>query len=389
MTPHNFTHDIVAVFRKDVKQVVVQLFFGKGPAFLPLSGLPDLEDKLRGLEFNLVGKGVSALGFIVGSGQVKFDRPTLIAEVIHPRIAFGQAAIDVEIAREGWSQCVHLEWGSCPREHCVRFEQGMSVFDEDEIKRLCQVYARDHPKESSIDCSRSAEDVWKDLQTRLASKCKTGRAECIVSSLLRRPRAPKEWTVNREEWLSSDDIDAVEKNFSDVFVDYYYVGSVPIDFDLKDETRKCIVSTLCSLNLTELSKRGKHQIGIVINTDTHDGPGQHWVAVFCDIRPELEYPRITYFDSYAHVPESEIKTLMKRWKREWDATGVHSKPMKLTFNKTRHQFKDSECGMYCLYFHYACLIGLPMHDRIPDDVINAFRNLLFRMPGPNKPSEKE
>jgi hypothetical protein len=71
---------------------------------------------------------------------------------------------------------------------------------------------------------------------------------------------------------------------------------------------------------------------------------------------------------------------MKRWKEQWDATGIHKKPMKLRYNKTRHQFKDSECGMYCVYFHYACLIDLSMKTRIPDDVINAFRNLLFRMP---------
>ena len=265
----------------------------------------------------------------------------------------------------------------------------MSVFDDEEIARLCKVYNREHPKETPIDCGNSAEDTWHTLQKRLASQCKTGRAECIVSSLLRRPRAPKEWTLNREEWLSSDDIDAVEKNYQDVFADYYYVGSVPMDFDLQDETRKCLVSTLCSLKLPELYKKGKERIGIVVNTDPHDGPGQHWVAVFCDLRRELEYPRVTYFDSYAHSPEPEIKALMKRWKEQWDVTGVHSKPMKMTFNTTRHQYKDSECGMYCLYFHYACLMNIPMAERMPDDVINAFRNLLFRMPAPNKSSTKE
>jgi hypothetical protein len=265
----------------------------------------------------------------------------------------------------------------------------MSVFDEQEIKRLCEVYNREHPRETPINCDKSAEDIWRDLQHRLGAKCKTGRAECIVSSLLRRPRAPKEWTLNREEWLSSDDIDAVEKNYMDVFADYAYIGTVPMDFDLQDETRKCLVSTLCSLKLPDMVKKGKERIGIVINTDPHDGPGQHWVAVFCDLRRELEYPRVTYFDSYAHKPEPEIKILMKRWAEQWDATGVHANPMKLTFNKTRHQYKDSECGMYCLYFHYACLMNIPMDERMPDDVINAFRNLLFRMPSVNKASDKE
>ncbi len=256
----------------------------------------------------------------------------------------------------------------------------MSIFDEDEIARLCKVYNREHPRETPIDCDQPSDVVWDELQSRLAARCKTGRAECIVASLLKRPKAPKEWSLNRYEWLSSDDIDVIEKNYQDVFSEYHYIGTVPIDFDLSNETKQCLVSTLCNIRLPELYKKKKQRVGIVINTDPHDGPGQHWVAVFCDIRPELEYPRFTYFDSYGMDPEPEIKTLMRRWKTQWDATGIHSKPMKLTYNKTRHQYKDSECGMYCLYFHYACLMNLPMDERMPDDVMNAFRNFLFRMP---------
>jgi hypothetical protein len=255
----------------------------------------------------------------------------------------------------------------------------MSVFDEEEIERLRSVYNKENSKEKPIPAG-NAEVTWRELQSRLRDKCHTGRAECIVASLLRRPKAPKEWSVNRYEWLSSDDIDAIEKNYMELFADYYYVATVPIDFDLKSETQKCLVSALCSLKLKDIYDNGKQRIGIVINTDPHDGPGQHWVAVFCDIRPELEYPRVTYFDSYANKPEPEIKTLMKRWKEQWDKTGIHKNGMKMTYNKTRHQYKDSECGMYCLYFHYACLMNLPMNERIPDDVINAFRNLLFQMP---------
>lgn len=255
----------------------------------------------------------------------------------------------------------------------------MSWLDEDEVERLRTVYNKEHSREKAI-AKGDTEKVWGELRQRLEAKCKTGRAECIVASLLRRPKAPSEWAVNRYEWLSSDDIDAIEKSYEELFPDYAFIGSVPIDFDLQSETRKCLVSTLCSMKLPELAKKGKHRIGIVVNTDPHDGPGQHWVCVFCDIRPELEYPRMTYFDSYAQVPEAEIKELMRRWKKQWDAAGVHKNPMKLTYNKTRHQYKDSECGMYCVYFHYACLMNLPMGKRIPDDVINSFRNLLFRVP---------
>jgi hypothetical protein len=261
----------------------------------------------------------------------------------------------------------------------------MSWLDEDAVENLRTVYNKEHKKEIPIPPGH-AEEVWNRLTNRLREKCKTGSAECIVASLMNRPKAPTEWALNRYEWLSSDDIDAIEKNYMKVFSDYFYVGTVPIDFDLQTETRKCLVSALCDMKIPELYKRGKHRFGIVINTDPHDGPGQHWICVFCDVRPELEYPRMTYFDSYANKPEKEIQVLMQRWKAQWDATKIHKQPMKLTYNKTRHQYKDSECGMYCLYFHYACLMNIPMEERMPDDVINGFRSLLFRIP---KISNKE
>lgn len=256
----------------------------------------------------------------------------------------------------------------------------MSLFDSDTVNNLVSVYNERYPKER-VPKGGDTDETWKLLKTRLQSKCKTGRAECIVASLLKRPKAPKEWALNRYEWLSSDDIDAIESNYEELFPDYHYVGTVPIDFDLKDDAmRTCIVSTLCSLNIKELHKKGKHRIGIVINTDPHDGPGQHWVCVYADIRPELEYPQMTYFDSYAMKPEPEIKRLMQRWKSQMDSIRIHPNPMKLRYNKTRHQYKDSECGMYCLYFHYACLMNIPMDESIPDNVINGFRSLLFRIP---------
>ena len=262
----------------------------------------------------------------------------------------------------------------------------MSWLDDDEVERLRSVYNKEHPKESPIS-KGTTEEMWTNLQHRLHDKCSTGSAECIVSSLLQRPKAPKEWAVNRYEWLSSDDIDHVEKSYTSLFSKYFFVGCIPIDFDIKSETQQCLVSSLCKMKLPELAKKGHEQIGIVFNTDPHDGPGEHWIALFCDIRPELEYPRVTYFDSYAQAPEPEIKTLMRRWKEQWDATKKHPQPMKMTFNATHHQFKDSECGMYCLYFHRCCLMEIPMETRIPDDVINGFRQLLFRVP--KIPSDKE
>jgi hypothetical protein len=251
-------------------------------------------------------------------------------------------------------------------------------FDAHEVDNLRKVFNKENPKAKPIRAGDPGV-VWKTIQARLHEKCDDKSAECIVLSLMSKPKAPDSWRGNPEEWLSSTDIDAIERQYEKVFTGYHCVGIVPIDFGAKSETGKCLVDSLCSLDIRSLYNKGYHQIGVVFNTDVSTGPGEHWIALFCDIRPELEFPRITYFDSYAHKPEKQIKALMKRWSESWDSTKIHTKPMQVTYNNTRHQYKDSECGMYCLYFHLCCLLGISMKSRIPDEVVRGFRGLLFKV----------
>ncbi len=248
--------------------------------------------------------------------------------------------------------------------------------DADEIEHLRVVYNRKHAKNNPIP-KGSSEQVWSELQKHFHSQCETGRLECIATHMMSKPNAPSSWDKNPEEWLSSIDIEAIEKQFMEVFPKYHFVGCVPIDFDKKSEVGKCIVSALCSLKIKDLYDKGYDKIGIVFNTDVSTGPGQHWIALFVDLDPDFEYPRITYFDSYSKQPEPEIKRLMQRWKEQWDATKIHSKPMEMSYNKTRHQYENSECGMYSVYFHLSCIVGIPMDKRIPDPVMRSFRGMLF------------
>lgn len=250
-------------------------------------------------------------------------------------------------------------------------------FDPEEVERLRLVYNSDHP--GATIPKGTPEATWKRLQEKFHAQCRTGQSTCILANMMRKPKAPDSWSLNRYEWLSSDDIDSIQKQYVKLFDGYAFLGCIPIDFDLKDDYGKCLVSTVCSIQVSKLLADGFDRIGIIFNTDPHDGPGEHWIAMFADIRPDREYPQLTYFDSYAQKPEKEVQVLMNRWKQQLDASGRFSKPTKLQYNKTRHQFKDTECGMYCLYFHYCCLTETPMDERVPDDVVNSFRNLLFRM----------
>jgi len=250
------------------------------------------------------------------------------------------------------------------------------MFGGDEVQHLRKVYNSEHPKEAPIP-NGTTEQIWKNLTERFHSKCKSGRTECIISHMLQRPKAPDSWITKPTEWLSSTDIERAESAFQKLFKNYEFLGCIPIDFDLKSKTGQCLVDALCSIDIKDLYRKGKTQIGIVFNTDIHTGPGEHWIGLFCDVRPELEYGRVTFFDSYSQKPEKEVQVLMERWKNQWDATGIHDKPMETTYNTLRHQYKDSECGIYSLYFHYCCLNEIPMDEKIPDDVMNVFRRLLF------------
>jgi hypothetical protein len=166
--------------------------------------------------------------------------------------------------------------------------------DKREIENLRKVYNSEHSSESEIPAG-DAQTVWDELKDRFHSHCKTGTSECILASMLSKPKSPDSWVTNPEEWLSSDDIDAVEKQFEKVFVNYHYLGTFPIDFDKKSDTGQCLVSALCSLDIKKLYDKGTTQIGIVFNTDLSTGPGKHWVAIFCDIGPEYETPSYNIF----------------------------------------------------------------------------------------------
>lgn len=246
--------------------------------------------------------------------------------------------------------------------------------DPREVDKLRIAYNKEHPHETPV---KKGNDMWKDITRRLRDVCNTGTEACIVRSLIKKPTAPDSWESSGTEWLSSDDIDKSQEYYADIIPDYYYTGSVPIDFDLHNETGTCLVSSLCSMSIPELHKKGYRRIGIVFNTDPHDAPGEHWIAAFCDFREKLDHPKMTFFDSYGQKPEKEVQRLMVKWGEQLDGMKLFSKPTELTYNSRRHQYKDAQCGMYCIYFLHCSLFDIPMDEKIPDDVVMMMRPLFF------------
>ena len=124
---------------------------------------------------------------------------------------------------------------------------------------------------------------------------------------------------------------------------------------------------------------------MVINFDKHDQPGSHWVGIFIDVPKR----RIGYFDSYGMCPPPDlISKYIRRACRDLLHGSSGEIEMKFKCNKNRHQFKNSECGVYSIYFILQSLKGRSFDEIftniIYDDTMNAKRDLYFRPSKINK-----
>jgi hypothetical protein len=172
----------------------------------------------------------------------------------------------------------------------------------------------------------------------------------LVKQYLRPPQ-PKGWSSDPDKWLDSLNIEDVMKQYEDAYDDFEFMGPYPIDFAAPDPysgggEKKCLINEVCELRVTDAMKNGTRMIGIIYNLDPHFKGGSHWVAVAIDI------PKHTceYFDSYGMYPPDQIARFMK-----WLTT--QDPKMKLAYNGRRFQSRNTECGMYCLYFIIRKLMG--------------------------------
>jgi len=214
--------------------------------------------------------------------------------------------------------------------------------------------------------SAPAELTGTPLRKWLTRKahCKTER--CLIEKapmdqgkrkyLLRRyyrPKMPKEWKKDPDLWLDSNNITDVMKQYEETYPQFKYYGANPIDFAAPDPynkeaaaQNKCLNDDICKLNLSDLMKRGKTHLGFIYNLDPSDKEGSHWIASFTDIPAHKTY----YFDSYGMRPPKQVARFMR-------SLTLQDPSMKLEYNARRFQFKESECGMYCLYFLIRMLEG--------------------------------
>jgi len=168
-----------------------------------------------------------------------------------------------------------------------------------------------------------------------------------------RPEMPEEWKKDPDQWLDSNNIADVIKQYEEVYPEFKFYGTNPIDFAAPDPydpsataKNKCLQDEICKLNLKELLSQGKTKLGFVYNLDPSNKGGSHWIASFTDIPGHRTY----YFDSYGMKPPPQIARFMR-------SLTLQDPLMKLEFNARRFQYGETECGMYSLYFLIRMLAG--------------------------------
>lgn len=189
-----------------------------------------------------------------------------------------------------------------------------------------------------------------------------------------RPPQPEVWRTDPDKWLDSTNIENVMKQYEEDVADFKFLGPYPIDFAAPDPYNKtktkCLISEMCSLDMAGLKAAGKSKVGIIYNLDPHNKGGSHWVGNYVDLKKKVCY----YFDSYGMEVPGQIEKFM-----QW--LTLQDPAMKLAYNARRFQLKDSECGMYSMYFIIRMLMGeefRPFCRRAPrDGEMLALRSWLF------------
>ena len=208
------------------------------------------------------------------------------------------------------------------------------------------------------------------------------------------PKGPSD----KYEWLSTNHIDQVIAQAQEIHNDFVFLGAVPYDFEELSGLE------VYNIDFEEYQKNHKkNKFGMVINLDTHNKKGSHWVALYFDLKKNQIY----FFDSVGKRPGSRIRKFInkiikymyfKLYKEKLIINDViknrdsgnlrDSKQYKnleaidVRFNQNQHQFKDSECGVYSIYFILELLNDRSFQELsvsiVKDEEMNRFRSKYFR-----------
>ena len=226
-----------------------------------------------------------------------------------------------------------------------------SCYTKESLHKIKDIWNKRNPEKQIL--SNDPKTIWRGLKTRLSRTCK--RESCwlkqkfikenIDKEVIKytfRPKRPKTWKKKKDEWLNSNDITKFMNQYEHRHKDFKFLGPSPINYDTHLMSDECVWEELCKFELKNM-KSSKTKIGIVFNLDPHYKSGSHWVALFINTRDRCIY----YFDSYGDKIPKGIMKFVKKVQNQSSNIGPE---YQFKQNKKRHQYSNSECGMFCLHF---------------------------------------
>ena len=264
-----------------------------------------------------------------------------------------------------------------------RNNENFTCFTRPSLKRIIKYWNSYYPKNKLVfSDTDSRRDLWNKINTKLSKICDNDYCwlkQPFISdrSVVRdefKPEMPEKWKSNKNEWLTTNDIEKVMNQYMKKHHDFVFIGAVPIDFDKKIQPGMCVINELCKIKLKSMLKNKISKLGIIFNLDPHDQPGSHWVSFYGD----LSKGHLFYFDSYGFNPPDEVIQLVERLKEQGKENQID---MIFNENTTRHQYENSECGVYSIHFIENMLNGKQFErfckEKIPDNLMEKFREKYY------------
>ena len=268
-------------------------------------------------------------------------------------------------------------------------KRGYTCIRDKSICKLKTLWNQRHP-DDKID-NTNIHTTWMSLKERLSDVC--DKESCWLTQQFSNadmknelrtvfaPEAPSDWKKNPNQWLSSRDITAVMKQYERKYKCFTFIGPSPIDYDTHKRYGECVWEELCHFSLENEIDNKKKKIGVVFNLDPHYKNGSHWVSLFIN----LERGLIFYFDSVGDRIPRKIKEFVKEVTLQGSQLSGAHKPIKFRFDENHpfeHQYEDTECGIYSLFFIISLLEDTHKEEyfktnRITDKCVERFRKIYF------------
>ena len=232
--------------------------------------------------------------------------------------------------------------------------------------------------------NKSKKKLWEDLRSKMSGEC-DNEVCWIDRSFMRdvydpeihdntfKPKQPDSWKIKKNTWLTTSDINGVMKQYENKYPDFLFIGPVAVD---------CPGGYYCELTNFNFARLGKiNKVGIVYNLDPHYKGGSHWVGLYIDKKKN----QVNYYDSYGHSPPTQIKSFMNQIRdqlSEYNKKNNINKDPILNYNKVRHQYGGSECGVYSMNFIIHSLKGRSFDyiqkKKFTDKQMLEMRDILYR-----------